>query len=76
MSDTATAAKIAWLEAKNAELHEKYQSLLASVQRACEGTGCLNAWELRQALDASRLTFLHNQSKRKPASTEGQNGHR
>ena len=38
----------------DSELHEKYQSLIASVQRACEGTGCVNAWELRQQIDVLR----------------------
>lgn len=76
MSDVATAAKIAWLEAKAVEAHEKYQSLLASVQAACAGTGCVNAWELRQALDAARLAFLQCESRKKPASVKGQNGTR
>lgn len=59
MSDVATAAKIAWLEAKAVEAHEKYQSLLASVQAACAGTGCVNAWELRQALKKWNPEYLH-----------------
>jgi hypothetical protein len=56
----ALLARVRWLEAEvqrlieHAAQAEAYlQSLLNSILVACNGTGCLNAHELRQALDAA-----------------------
>jgi hypothetical protein len=56
----ALLARVRWLEAEVQRLIEHAaqaeadrQSLFNSILVACNGTGCLNAHELRQALDAA-----------------------